>query len=76
MPFSKRAKRELSNADTQTAICLRFVADISKKKCKQGTNFENLRIITQKGDMKTTQMTPFFFICFSSPNCLGNSFFP
>ena len=31
MPFSKKAKRELSNADTQTAICLRFVADISKK---------------------------------------------
>ena len=41
MPFSKRAKRELSNADTQTAICLRFVADISKKNIKRA---QSLRI--------------------------------
>ena len=38
---------------------LRFVADISKKEIKD-TIFENLRTITQEGDMKTRQITPFF----------------
>ena len=34
----------------------------------------NLRAVTQEGEKETRQMTH-FFICFSSPNCLGNSFF-
>ena len=55
MLFSKRVKRELSNAYNS----LRFVADISKK-FKKNTIFDNLRTITQEGDMKTRQITPSF----------------
>ena len=35
-----------------------------KKKLKKCTFFDNLRIITQEGNMKTTQMTPFLHLLF------------
>ena len=38
---------------------LRFFADISKKLKKKYTILDNLRTITQEGDMKTIHMTPF-----------------
>ena len=38
----------------------------STKKCKKDTIFDNLRTITQKGDMKTRQMTTFFSSAFRS----------
>ena len=36
----------------------------SAKKLKKDTIFDNLRTITQEGDMKTRQMTPFFSSAF------------
>ena len=41
---------------------LRFFADISKKLKKKYTILDNLRTITQEGDMKTIHMTPFFIL--------------
>ena len=57
-------------------ICIKFVltyldvfAEVSTK-LKKGTFFDNLRIITQEGNMKTTKMTQFFSSTFSTlPTC-------
>ena len=47
---------------------------ISAKYCEKDTIFNNLNTITQKGDMKTRQMTPFFHVLFKThSNFLGNS---
>ena len=40
-----------------------FLAEVSTKS-KECTFFDNLRIITQEGNMKTTQITPFFHLLF------------
>ena len=40
---------------------------ISAKYCEKDTIFNNLNTITQKGDMKTRQMTPFFSRAFQNP---------
>ena len=42
---------------------LRFFAEVSTK-LKKSTFFDNFRIITQEENMKTTQMTPFFYLLF------------
>ena len=45
----------------------------SAKNFKNTTIFDNSGTRNQKEDMKTRQITPLFFICFASPNCLGKS---
>ena len=40
---------------------------ISAKYCEKDTIFNNLNTVTQKGDMKTRQMTPFFSRAFQNP---------
>ena len=39
---------------------------ISAKNCKKDTISDNLRTLTQEGDMKTRQMTPFFSSAFQA----------
>ena len=38
----------------------------SAKNCQNDTIFDNLRTITQEGDMKTRQMTPLFSSIFQA----------
>ena len=59
MPFSKTAKRELSDTYTNIAITVLDFLLISVKNYKKDTISDNLRTITQEGNMKTRQMTPF-----------------
>ena len=48
---------------------------LSAKNCKKDTIFDNLKTITQEVRRHENHRNdPIFFISFSSPNCLGNSF--
>ena len=57
-------KRELSDAYTQIARTALDFLLTSAKNYKKGTIFDDLKTITQKEDMKTIQMTPFFHLLF------------
>ena len=46
-----------------TLTYIDFFTEVSTK-LKKCTFFDNFRIITQEGNMKTTQMTPFFHLLF------------
>ena len=70
----KRAKRELSDAYTETAIATLNFLLTSAKNGKKDTICDNLRTITQERNMKTRLIILFFFIWFSSRNYLGISF--
>ena len=53
---------------------LRFVADISKT-IQKGHNFLQIKDHNSGRRHETQTNDPIFFICFSSTNCLWNSFF-
>ena len=57
-------KRELSDAYTQIARTALDFLLASAKNYKKATIFDDLKTITQKEDMKTRQMTPFFHLLF------------
>ena len=53
---------------------LRFVAHISKK-MQKGHNFWQFKDYNSRRRHENHTNDSIFFICVSSPNCLGNSFF-
>ena len=70
-------KEQNENFQMQNINCynsLRFVADISKK-MQKGHNFWQFKDHNSGRRHENQTNDPIFFTCFSSPNCLGNSFF-